>query len=149
MRLTIFSDYTLRTLMYLALHPDRFVTIVEVSAAYRISSNHLMKVVQHLAGRGEVITLRGPHGGLRLGRPAMEIRVGDVVRGTEPDWALVPCSDCVIRPGCELSNVLDRALAAFMAVLDEHTIADLVADPHGLLALLGPDSAKSDDGGTA
>ena len=68
MRLTTFSDYTLRTLMYLALHPDRFVTIAEIAAAYRISSNHLMKVAQHLAASGDVMTLRGQHGGLRLAR---------------------------------------------------------------------------------
>ena len=136
MRLTVFSDYTLRTLMYLALHPDRFVTIAEIAAGYRISSNHLMKVVQHLAASGEVITLRGQHGGLRLGRPASEIRVGEVIRRTEPEMALAPCSECVIQPGCVLPSLLDRAVAAFMAVLDQHTVADLVADPRGLTSLL-------------
>lgn len=129
MRLTTFSDYTLRTLMYLALHPDRFVTIAEIAAAYRVSSNHLMKVTQQLAGSGDVTTLRGQHGGLRLARPAAEIRVGDIIRRTEPDMALVPCWDCVIEPVCVLQNVMDRAVAAFMAVLDGHTIADLVANP--------------------
>ena len=139
MRLTIFSDYTLRTLMYLALHPDRFVTIAEIAAAYRISSNHLMKVVQQLAASGEVITLRGQHGGLRLGRPASEIRVGEIIRRTEPEMALAPCSECVIQPGCVLPSLLDRAVAAFMAVLDQHTVADLVADPHALTSLLARD----------
>ena len=139
MRLTTFSDYTLRTLMYLALHPDRFVTIAEIAAAYRISSNHLMKVVQQLAGSGEVITLRGQHGGLRLARSASEIRVGDIIRRTEPDMALAPCADCVIQPGCALPSLLDRALAAFMAVLDEQTVADLVADSRALTSLLEPD----------
>ncbi|WP_428533744.1 Rrf2 family transcriptional regulator [Rhodopila sp.] len=139
MRLTIFSDYTLRTLMYLALHPDRFVTIAEIAAAYRISSNHLMKVVQQLAASGEVITLRGQHGGLRLGRPASEIRVGEIIRRTEPEMALAPCSECVIQPGCVLPSLLDRAVAAFMAVLDQHTVADLVADPRALTSLLARD----------
>jgi Rrf2 family nitric oxide-sensitive transcriptional repressor len=143
MRLTTFSDYTLRTLMYLALHPDRFVTIAEVAAAYRISSNHLMKVVQHLSGSGDVVTLRGQRGGLRLARAPGQIRVGDVIRRTEPDMALVPCAACVIHPGCVLPNVLDQAVAAFMAVLDAHTIADLVATPNALLPLLERDRGET------
>jgi Rrf2 family nitric oxide-sensitive transcriptional repressor len=137
MRLTVFSDYTLRTLMYLALRPDRFVTIAEVAAAYRISSNHLMKVTQALAAAGLIETLRGQRGGLRLARPAAAIRVGDVVRLTEPDLALVACSDCVIRPGCRLLRVLGRAMAAFMAELDGHTVADLIVGADELLPLLG------------
>jgi Rrf2 family transcriptional regulator, nitric oxide-sensitive transcriptional repressor len=142
MRLTVFSDFTLRTLMYLALHPTRFVTIAEIAAAYRISSNHLMKVAQHLAARGDVITLRGQHGGLRLARAAADIRVGDVIRATEPDLALAPCGDCVIQPGCSLSGLLDEALTAFMTVLDRRTIADLVASPNVLLPLLDHDRAE-------
>src|SRR3954452_9572818 len=88
MRLTTFSDYTLRTLTYLALHPDRFVTMAEIAAAYSISRNHLMKVVQNLAGSGDVITLRGPRGGLRRSRTASDIRLADVIRRTEPDAPL-------------------------------------------------------------
>jgi Rrf2 family nitric oxide-sensitive transcriptional repressor len=136
MRLTTFSDYTLRTLMYLALHPDRFVTIAEIAAGYRISPNHLMKVAQHLAGSGDVVTLRGQHGGLRLARAAAAIRVGDVIRRAEQDLTLAPCASCVIQPGCVLPGALDRAVAAFMAVLDEYSIADLVAAPGTLLPLL-------------
>jgi Rrf2 family nitric oxide-sensitive transcriptional repressor len=137
MRLTAFSDYSLRVLMYLALHPDRYVTIPEIAAAFGVSVNHLMKVVQHLGAGGEVQTLRGPHGGLRLARPAAAIRVGDVVRRTEPDLALAPCPDCVIHPACALTGVLDQALAAFMAVLDGCTLADLVVQRGALAGLLG------------
>ncbi len=90
MRLTTFSDYMLRTLMYLALHPARFVTIAEIAAAWRISPNHLMKVVQHLGAAGEVTTLRGPHGGVRLARPAGDIRLGAVVRGGNRTIILAP-----------------------------------------------------------
>jgi Rrf2 family nitric oxide-sensitive transcriptional repressor len=136
MRLMTFSDYTLRTLMYLALHPDRFVTIAEIATAYRISSNHLMKVAQHLGNNGAVITLRGQHGGLRLARPATEIRLGDVIRWTEPDRALAPCHDCIVHSACTLRSLLDRAVAAFMAVLDGHSVADLVANPAALIPLL-------------
>ena len=116
MRLTVFSDYSLRVLTYLALHPDRFVTIPEIAGAYGISRNHLMKVTQHLTASGYVATLRGPRGGLRLARPAGGIRVGDVVRGTEPVLG---------RRGGEPGCVLDRAMAAFMAVLDACSVADL------------------------
>jgi len=140
MRLTTFSDYTLRTLTYLALHPDRFVTIAEIAAAYSISGNHLMKVVQTLAGSGDVITLRGPRGGLRLSRPASEIKLGDVIRRTEPDAALTDCfgtpDTCVVQSACMLTGILNMALQAFMAVLDNHTLADLVADPATLVPLL-------------
>jgi Rrf2 family nitric oxide-sensitive transcriptional repressor len=127
MRLTTFSEYTLRTLAYLARHPGRFVTIAEVAAAYSISSNHLMKVVHRLAVSGEVITLRGQHGGLRLARPAAEIRIGDVIRRTEPRMAVTPNAEAVDQAGWSLPGMLDQAFAAFMAVLDRHTIADLVA----------------------
>lgn len=140
MRLTTFSDYTLRTLMYLALHPDRFVTIAEVADAWRISPNHLMKVVQHLVSRGEVTTLRGPHGGVRLARPAGDIRLGAVIRGGEPAMILAPASNPtaagLIEPNGPWAEVLAKALTAFMAVLDEHSLADLVADPAAMAQLL-------------
>lgn len=138
MRLTMFSDYTLRVLMYLALHPDRFVTIPEMAGSFGISANHLMKVAQHVAAGGYVVTLRGPRGGLKLARTAEAIGVGEVIRGTEPEMALAPCPACVIQPACGLSGLLDRAAAAFMAVLDGCSVADLVAQPDALRALLRP-----------
>lgn len=133
MRLTTFSDYTLRTLMYLAAHPDRFVTIAEIAGAYGISSNHLMKVAQHLARGGMVVTLRGPRGGLRLAAAAGTIRVGDVIRGAEPDLAPPGSGD---QPDGVLAGVFDRALGAFMAVLDACSVADLVGQPDELWRLL-------------
>ena len=117
MRLTVFTEYALLVLVYLARHPNRFVTITEIAGAHGISANHLMKVAQHLAARGDVVTLRGPRGGLRLARPAAVIRVGDVVRASERDLALASC----VLPG-----PLERAVAAFIAVLDGCTVADLV-----------------------
>ncbi len=136
MRLTTFSDYTLRVLIYLALHQNRFVTIPEIAVAFGVSANHLMKVVQQLAASGDVVTLRGPHGGLRLGRPADAIYVGSVIRAAEPDMALAPCSECIIQPACGLTGVLDQAIAAFMAVLDAYTVADLVGRRDTLVELL-------------
>jgi len=142
MRLTAFTDYSLRTLIYLALRPERQVTINDISEAYGISNNHLMKVVHQLAMSGDVATMRGQRGGLRLGRPAADINVGAVVRRAEPDLHLAACFGgepgcCTIQAECVLSSVLGEALAAFLAVLDRYTLADLVARPAGLCALLG------------
>ncbi len=126
MRLTTFSDYSVRTLIYLARHPDRFITIAEIAAAWRISPNHLMKVVQRLAAMGDVTTLRGSHGGVRLARRADEIRLGDVIRGSEPMRAPDPGGSG--EPWTELQ---DKALVAFLEVLDAHTLADLAAVGYG------------------
>jgi Rrf2 family nitric oxide-sensitive transcriptional repressor len=131
MRLTVYSDYSLRVLMYLALHPDRRPTIAELANAYGISKNHLMKVVYELGVAGYVETIRGKSGGVRLARAASDIRVGEVVRHTEPDLALVPCfepvnASCVISPACKLRRALHEARAAFLAVLDGYSLADLV-----------------------
>ena len=140
MRLTLFTDYTLRTLIYLAVRPDRLVTIGDIAGAYGISTNHLMKVVHQLATAGDVTTVRGQHGGLRLARPAAEINVGTVVRRTEADFTVVPCfgnaAACVIHPDCVLAGVLDEAMHAFLAVLDKRTLADLATPRSALRAKL-------------
>lgn len=140
MRLTGFTDYTLRALVYLALQPDRLVTIADIAQAYNISANHLMKVVHHLALSGDIITTRGRRGGMRLAKPASTISIGAIVRRTEPDMTLVACfSDaehCAIQHGCVLQHALSDALGAFLAVLDGYTLADLVAPRQALSELL-------------
>lgn len=141
MRLTTFTDYTLRTLIFLALRPDRLSTIADIAGAYGISESHLMKVVHQLGQAGEVETVRGRTGGLRLARPPEQINLGAVVRRTEPDMDLVPCfgagGGCVILPDCVLKQTLAQALGAFLAVLDRTTLADLVAPRQRLGDLLG------------
>ncbi len=137
MRLTRHTDYALRVLITLATHPLEFSSIAEISRAFGISQNHLMKVVQHLAAGGFVETVRGRNGGLRLATPAEEINVGAVVRHTEESFDLVECASCVIAPACGLTGVLDEALAAFMAVLDRYSLADLVVRRRKLAGLLG------------
>lgn len=145
MRLTTFSDYTLRTLMYLALRPDTLCTIEEIAAAYGISENHLTKVVHQAALAGEIATMRGPRGGMRLARSPDSITVGAVLRRTEPDFAIVPCfgtgDACAIQPACVLQGVLGDALAAFVAVLDATTLADLVRPKRRLTRLLHMEAA--------
>lgn len=141
MRLTVYTDYSLRVLMYVALHPERRPTIGEIASSYGISKNHVMKVVHQLGVAGYIGTVRGQSGGMGLARPAAEIILGEVVRRTEPDLALVPCFDpidaaCVITPACKLRRALHQARAAFLAVLDEYSLADLVDNREILRALL-------------
>jgi Rrf2 family nitric oxide-sensitive transcriptional repressor len=136
MRLSSFSDYSLRVLMYLGVHVGRLATISEIAAAYGISDNHLMKVVHQLGRMGYVETVRGKGGGMRLGRQPGEIRLGEVIRQTEIDWALVECfatgANCQIQMACRLPPILDEALAAMFAVLDKYTLADLLLCPQDL-----------------
>ncbi len=127
MKLTRYTDYALRVLMHLAARPERLSSISEIARGYGISHNHLMKVVHDLRKEGYVAAVRGRSGGIRLGRPAAEIRVGEVVRHTEEGFALVDCGSCIIAPACGLTGVLGEALGAFMRVLDGYTLADLVA----------------------
>lgn len=141
MQLTLYSDYSLRVLIYLALAPQRRVTIEEIARSYDISKAHLTKVVHQLGLRGYVETLRGKGGGLRLARKPEEVRLGEVVRAMEENMALVECFDpessrCAIEPACGLRPVLEEALAAFRAVLDRYTLADLVARRRAPLARL-------------
>jgi Rrf2 family transcriptional regulator, nitric oxide-sensitive transcriptional repressor len=140
MHLTTFSDYTLRTLIYLGLRPDQLCTIDEIAGAYDISANHLMKVVQQAAQAGEIRTLRGQRGGMRLARAPETINIGAVLRRTEPDLHIAPCfgsgNACCIQPACMLRGALGDALAAFMAVLDGMNLADLIRPKRQLSALL-------------
>ncbi len=141
MRLTTFSDYTLRVLMFLALSRDRLATIPEIAVAYEISENHLMKVVHQLARAGVVESVRGKGGGIRLALAPEEIRLGGIVRTSEGAAPIVEClsedaATCRIAPVCKLSAVLARAFDALYATLDEYTLADLVYKPRALEAIL-------------
>ena len=137
MRLKSYTDYALRVLMHLAAQPDRLASIAEIARTYRVSHNHLTKVVHDLRKEGYLDAVRGRSGGIRLGRPATEITVGEIVRHTEAGFDLVDCASCVIAPACSLTAALHEARAAFMAVLDRYTLADLVADrKRGLRELL-------------
>lgn len=143
MRLTSFTDYTLRVLMYLALHGERLATIQGIAGAYAISENHLMKVVHHLARTGVVESVRGKGGGIRLALPPGQIRLGAVVRQAEGENAIVECfgegNTCRITAGCRLIPILGEAFAALYAVLDCYTLADLVARPETMVQVLGLD----------
>lgn len=143
MRLTFYSDYSLRLLMYLAVRRDKLVTIQEVADTYHISKNHLTKVAFDLGRAGYLETVRGRGGGIRLAKKPSEIGLGQVLRVTEQESALVECfaaktSQCVISAPCRLKGVLRRALAAFFAVLDQYTLADLTERHPALKEILDP-----------
>ncbi|WP_260285934.1 RrF2 family transcriptional regulator [Peribacillus aracenensis] len=129
MRLTSYSDYSLRVLIYLASHDQsKLSNIKEISEVYQLSKNHLMKIVHNLGKLGYIETIRGRNGGFRLAKSPSEINVGELVRRTEEDFYLVECfkdhDNCVISPVCSLKFVLNNALDAFLKVLDQYTIAD-------------------------
>lgn len=128
MRLKSYTDYALRVLMHLAAKPDRLASIAEIARTYRISHNHLTKVVHDLRKRGFLDAVRGRSGGIKLARPADRITVGQVVRYTEGTFDLVDCESCVIARACSLTGALHEARGAFMSVLDGYSLADLVAD---------------------
>jgi Rrf2 family nitric oxide-sensitive transcriptional repressor len=141
MRLTTFSDYSLRVLIYLGVHDDEIATVGQIAEAYGISANHLMKVVHYLAQGGYIETARGKGGGMRLGLAPDKINVGELVRGTEDNRNLVECfdrdtSDCRIEPACVLRGMLGRALESFYSSLDAYTLADLIAPKRRLANML-------------
>lgn len=140
MHLTLYTDYSLRVLMYLGLKGEQLSTIREIADRYGISKNHLMKVVNELHRRGYIDTLRGKGGGIRLRRPPESLRLGDIIRETEQDLALVECfasgNTCRITPACTLKGALAEAMGAFFETLNRYTLADLVAPEKELMALL-------------
>jgi Rrf2 family transcriptional regulator, nitric oxide-sensitive transcriptional repressor len=141
MRLTTFSDYSFRVLIYLGRAPGALATIDQIASAYGISPNHLMKVVHYLSQEGYIETVRGKGGGMRLARPPGSINVGKVLRATEEGFDLVECLQpgrpgCRIAPACVLKGALTQARDAFLAVLDRYTLADLLVPARSLSRLL-------------
>ena len=145
MRLTTFSDYAFRLLIFAASHHDRRITIEETARRFSISRAHLMKVANQLTRAGFLKAVRGRSGGLTLGKPPEDIRLSEVLAAVEPDFALAECFGggtlCLITPHCRLRSALGEALAAFLEALDRYTLADLVLDP-GLFSPLPPESDR-------
>jgi Rrf2 family nitric oxide-sensitive transcriptional repressor len=136
MRLSEYTDYTLRVLMYCARHRQRLVTIGELAEQHGLSKGHLMKVVNDLARQGLIETTRGRGGGLRLLKEPTAIRIGDVVRASETDFRLVECFDastnaCTLTPSCHLNHLFDAALRNYFQALDGATLADLTPGAPG------------------
>ena len=140
MRLTVYTDYALRMLIYLAIRDDGQARVGDVADSYGISRNHLLKVALELGRLGYVTTTRGRSGGISLAKAPQDINLGEVVRHMEDDFGLVEClrahGACCIAPSCRLKVLVREAIGAFLAVFDEYTLADLAADNTALRSLL-------------
>lgn len=140
MQLTSYSDYSLRVLIYLGLRRESVTTIADISRSYRVSRNHIVKVVHHLSNLGFVRTIRGRHGGMTLARDPETINVADVILKTEPNFCLVECFDdngrCCIKEYCRLKGILEQACQGFFAVLGKYTLADLLENRDQLILML-------------
>lgn len=135
MRLSLFSDYSLRVLMFGALKDGAPFSLSEVAGAYDISRNHVVKVVNHLSKLGYLETKRGRNGGIALGMKPEDIHIGMLVRRTENSPVIVECFDaktntCPMNGMCSLKGILGEAMQAFYAKLDQHTLKDLVSGTH-------------------
>ncbi len=133
MQLTQFTDYSLRTLMYLAEHPDKLCTIGEIAEWYGVSKPHLVKVVHNLAKLGYIKSVQGKGGGIALNKPISEINIGHIVRDTEPNFNMVECFDkknntCKITNNCKLKHVLYGATESFLNMLDQHTLGSVCSN---------------------
>ncbi len=140
MRLTLHSDFALRVLIQVGLNAGRLTTIDEIAGSFDISRNHLMKVVNDLSQKGYLETVRGRRGGMRLKRAPRDINIGRVVRDMEDNLCVVGCLEsrgyCRIERACVLRGMLHDATEAFLAVLDAHTLADLIKPQRTLASLL-------------
>lgn len=148
MHLTTYTDYSLRVLIYLVIHMEKPTTIQEIADFYKISKNHLVKVVHQLGGKGFVATRRGKNGGIRLARAPEQIGVGQVVRAMEPGFQLAECFGrdrlpCTVLPRCNLKPILEEAGDAFLGMLDRYTLADLVLKESGLAHVLSRRPARN------
>lgn len=133
MQLTQFTDYSLRTLMYLAEHPDKLCTIGEISNWYGISKPHLVKVVHNLVKMDYIKSVQGKGGGISLNKPASEINIGRIIRDTEPNFYIVECFDkenntCKITNRCKLKHSLSKATDAFLKILDQQTLENVCSN---------------------
>jgi Rrf2 family transcriptional regulator, nitric oxide-sensitive transcriptional repressor len=137
MRMTLYTEYALRVLLFLGLNRTRLCSVTEIAQAYGISRSHLTKVVHMLGRLGVIETFRGRQGGLRLAHEPASITLGQVVRHTEGELVLPDCAHCPIRSACQLTSVLCKASEAFLAVFDDYTLADMLKPRADLRRLLG------------
>jgi Rrf2 family nitric oxide-sensitive transcriptional repressor len=147
MQLTLYTDYSLRVLIYLGIRPNHQATITEIAQSYKVSRNHLVKVVHNLGAMGYITTSRGRGGGMVLAMAPELINIGELVRKTEPDFDLVECFDeetntCPIAPACALIRALKVARKAFLEVLDQYTLAAVVNNRADLAIYLKIDPAS-------
>lgn len=140
MQLTRYTDYGIRILMYLAIQPERthLFRIAEVTEVFELSANHVAKIVHHLGRLGYVETIRGKNGGFKLAKAPTEISLGLLVRQLENSLVQVNCAEpyCRFTVSCRLKGVLAKALTAYLSVLDEYCLADIIENKTALLQSL-------------
>lgn len=140
MQLTQFTDYSLRALIYIALRKE-LCTIKDITEAYDISNNHMIKIIHNLSRLGLIKTIRGKNGGILMAAQPEAINLGQLITQLEPHFDLVPCfnkekANCCIAPVCKLKGLLHEAQAAFMEVLGRHTLADVLHNKNELSVFL-------------
>ncbi len=147
MRLTRQSNYAIRTLVYCAVNEPGLSRVAEIARAYGISELFLFKLIKPLVENGLLQTVRGRHGGIKLGKPAEQITLLDTIRLTEENFALAECfedgADCPLIGECDLNGALREALGAFFEVLSRHTIADLASKKRSIRERLGLTTAEA------
>lgn len=142
MHLTLYSDYSLRVMIYLAASPEgKLSSVSQIAEAYQISRNHLVKVVHNLSKLGYVRTYRGINGGMELAIEPQNINIGDVIRRIEPHFEVVECfnhktNTCPIDSVCELKTIFNESLQAFFSVLDKYTLSDIIKNRSSLSSIL-------------
>ncbi|WP_181704494.1 iron-responsive transcriptional regulator RirA [Chthonobacter rhizosphaerae] len=154
MRLTQQTNYSVRILLYCAANPDRPSRVADIASSFEMSETHLFKILKVLVDAGFIRTIRGRNGGIMLGKPAEEIRIGAVVRAAEENFILADCFDegahnCPLTMSCEYNRILREALGAFFSVLDRYTIADVAKERPDLRFLLGIEDTVRAPAGTA
>ena len=137
MQFTLFTDYSLRSLVFIALktaEKDSLTTIKDISSELQISNNHIVKVIHNLSKNGFIVTTRGNHGGVRLSRNPEEINLGDVVSSTENFSCLLRCAhnDCCFHSVCLFQGIMHKAATAFITELTKFTLADLLREKERL-----------------
>lgn len=143
MRLTMFTDYSLRTLMYLSLNKDRVCTAREIAEKYNISLNHIVKVVHKLSQAGYISSMKGKGGGIRLNIASDKINLWQVIKILEPDFNVVECFDkqhnsCKIVAACDLKIILEEATRAFCDTLAKYSLNDVISKPGAFNELFLP-----------
>lgn len=143
MRLTLYTDYCLRVLMFSGIKGETLSTISEIAESFGVSRSHLVKVVHELGQKGYLETVRGKNGGFRLMRRPNQINIGTVVRDSEEELEIIGCLEgrdyCPIQQACMLRNALREATKAFLGVLDRYTLEDLLEPSKSLVKLLALD----------
>ncbi|MBM7662386.1 Rrf2 family nitric oxide-sensitive transcriptional repressor [Bacillus mesophilus] len=149
MRLTSYTDYSIRVLIYLAtLSEDRLVNIKEIAEVYQISKNHLTKVIYDLGKLGYIETVRGRNGGVKLALEPHEINIGEVIQKTEDDFYMAACFDptnkgCIISSACKLKGILNKAVSSYLSVLEQYSLADIIENKEDLQQLFQKQMIKT------